>query len=121
MMVDKRKKGVIYLSINKELEMSKKEIYNLKLQNLMDLVPVSTVSKQVNDFIDEEDGTVLERTIRWVVGNYSIYSSMRDVYLIKNNDTEILDFILKRADYKKIALACEARRKELFGKKQKEK
>ena len=47
------------LSAVKELQMSKKEIYNLKLKNLMDLVAVSAVSKQVNDFIDEEDGEVL--------------------------------------------------------------
>ncbi len=101
--------------------MTKKEIYNLKLQNLMALVPVSTVSKQVNDFIDEDDGKILERKIRWVVGDYVVYSSLRDVYSVKNNDTEIFNFILKRADYKNFASACEARRKELFGKKQKEK
>lgn len=109
------------LSTVKGLQMSKKEIYNLKLKNLMDLVAVSAVSKQVNDFIDEEDGEVLERSIRWVVGNYAVYSSMRDVYSIKNNNTEVFKFVLKRADYKKFEAACQARRQEMFGKQQRKK
>ena len=57
-----------------------------------------------------------------MISAYTLFSgSGGNCIYVKNNDTEIFNFILKRADYKNFASACEARRKELFGKKQKEK
>lgn len=97
----------------------KKETYAIKVQDLMDSIPVSTVAKQVDKFIDEDDGKVLSRQIRWVVGDYVVYSGIRDVYSIGASDSEFFKFILKSKDYKNFVLACEARRKELFGKQQK--
>ena len=95
-----------------------KEKYEINLQDLMELIPVSPVAKQVDVLKDEDDGKVLDRATRWVVGDWVVYSGIRDVYTIGTADTEIFKFILKRADYKKFVLACEARRKELYGKKQ---
>ena len=100
----------------KDLEMNKKEKYELNLKDLMDLIPVSTIAKQVDNFKDEDDGKVLDHQIKWVVGDHVVYSGIRDVYLIYPNDSEVFKFILKRADYKNFVVACEARRKELFQK-----
>lgn len=101
--------------------MNKKEKYALNLQELMDLVPVSTITKQFDGFVDSDTGKIIDRGTRWVVGDHVVYSGIRDVYSIEPNDSEKFKFILKRADYKKFALACDARRKELFGKNQKTK
>jgi len=102
--------------------MNKKERYALNLQDLMDLIPaVSTIDKQVNDFKDKDTGKVIDRTIRWVIGDHVVYSGIRDVYSIGASDTEMFKFILKPTDYKKFELACEARRKELYGKQQRTK
>ena len=99
--------------------MNKKEKYELNVQDLMDAVPESTVAKQLDVLIDEDDDKVLSRNIRWVLNDYVVYSGLRDVYSIEADDSEIFKFILKRADYKKFVSACQARRKELYGKKQK--
>ena len=99
--------------------MTKKEIYKLNVQDLMDSVPESDVAKQLDVLIDEDDDKVLSRNIRWVLNDYVVYSGLRDVYSIEADNSEIFKFILKRADYKKFVSACKARRKELYGKKQK--
>ena len=75
------------------------------------------MAKQLDLLIDEDDDKVISRSIRWVVSDYVVYSSMRDVYLIGYDNSEIFKFVLKRADYKKFVSACKARRQELFGKK----
>ena len=92
----------------------KAELYSLNLQDLMASIPESTVAKQIDDFIDEEDGKILDHQIRWVVGDHIVYSGIRDVYSIDCGDTEKFKFILKRADYKKFVEACEKRRAEIF-------
>lgn len=97
--------------------MNKKEKYELNVQDLMDAVPESTVAKQLDVLIDEDDDKVLSRSIRWVVSDYVVYSGTRDVYSIGFDNSEIFKFVLKRADYKKFVSACQARRQELFGKK----
>ena len=97
--------------------MNQKEKYELNVQDLMDAVPESIVAKQLDLLIDEDDDKVISRSIRWVVSDYVVYSSMRDVYLIGYDNSEIFKFVLKRADYKKFVSACKARRQELFGKK----
>ena len=99
----------------------KKTPYSLQVQDLMDLIPVSEVAKQVDAVRDEDTGKVIGRTTRWVVGDHVVYSGIRDVYSVTPSDSEMLKFILKRPDYEKFVEACEARRKELFGKKQKAK
>ena len=102
--------------------LSKKEAYELQVQDLMDLIPASMVAKQVDVlYDDDEDGKILRRDIRWVVGDHVVYSGMRHVYSITPSDSEVFQFILKRPDYKLFVEACNARRKELFGKKQKTK
>jgi hypothetical protein len=97
--------------------MNQKEKYELNVQDLMDAVPESIVAKQLDVLIDEDDDKVISRSIRWVVSDYVVYSSMRDVYLIGYDNSEIFKFVLNRADYKKFVSACKARRQELFGKK----
>lgn len=99
--------------------MTKKEIYKLNVQDLMDSVPESAVAKQFDVLLDENDDKVLSRNIRWVVNDYVVYSGLRYVYLVEPDCSETFKFILKYADYKKFVSACEARRKELYGKKQK--
>lgn len=101
--------------------MKNKEKYELNLQNLMELIPVSTIAKQIDEFTDEDSGKIIDRNIRWVVGDHVVYSETRDVYSINLSNSETFEFILKRPDYKKFVLACDARRKELFGKKQRTK
>ena len=111
------RKNVLYFAGAKGLKMNKKERYQLNVQDLMDSVSESTVTKQLDVLIDEDDDKVLSRSIRWVVSDYVVYSGTRDVYSIGFDNSEIFKFVLKRADYKKFVSACQARRQELFGKK----
>ncbi len=100
------------------MKKSYKEKYELNLQDLMELVPVSEIAKQVDVLKDEDENKVIGHNTRWVVGDYVVYSGIRDVYSIGPSDTEIFKFILTPVDYRKFIVACEARRKELYGKKQ---
>lgn len=94
--------------------MNTKEKYALNVQNLMDLIPESTVAKQVDILMDEDEDKVLERQIKWVVGDYAVYSDLHDVYSIGTNFEETLEFILKVNDYKKFVTACKKRRAEML-------
>lgn len=97
--------------------MNPKEEYESNVQNLMELIPTATVAKQRDILKDETDGEIIDTFIRWVVDEkYAIYSGIHDVYSIGQNFEEAFEFILKSRDYKKFVTACEARRKELFGK-----
>ena len=87
--------------------LTKKETYLLQVQDLMAVIPASTVNK----IVDQIDDT---RSIKWVVDGYTVHSSLRDVYSVNMDDTERFEFFLKARDYKKFVEACEARRKELF-------
>ena len=92
------------------------EKYALNIQNLMNLIPNATVAKQVDL---EEFQTSTKHPIKWSIDNsYAVYSS-RFVYTIANDGTENFHFFMKPKDYKEFVAACEARRQELFGKKQK--
>lgn len=99
--------------------MRKTEEYKLKFKNLMDLVPVSSVAKQV-DTVEYED-TVVDSSIRWVVGDRVVYSDMRDVYTIGPRLEEYFEFILTRRDYKAFVAACNKRREEMKKQIQKQK
>ncbi len=89
------------------------EKYALNIQSLMNLIPNATVSKQV--------GRYIHRTTKWGIDNtYVVYSS-RFVYKITNDGTEDFQFFMKPKDYTEFVAACEQRRAELFGKKQKSK
>ena len=85
--------------------------YKLKVKNLMNLIPVSSVAKQIDNF--EDEGEVLDASIRWVVGDYAIYSDMRDVYTIGPRLEEYFEFFLTKKDYKAFVLACNKRRAEM--------
>lgn len=89
--------------------MNKKEKYALNLQDLMNVIPTSTVVKHVV-YVDDF------RSIQWSIDGYIVYSSLRDVYSVGMDEKEKFEFFLKAKDYKKFVLACEARRKELFEK-----
>ena len=93
--------------------------YKLQFQNLMDLIPVSSVAKQVDTL--EDEGEVLDTSIRWVVGDYAIYSDTRDVYTIGPRLEEYFEFILTRKDYKAFVAACNKRRAEMKKQTQKQK
>ena len=99
--------------------MRKTEEYKLKFKNLMDLVPVSSVAKQV-DTVEYED-TVVDSSIRWVVGDRVVYSDMRDVYTIGPRLEEYFEFFLTRKDYKAFVAACNKRRAEMKKQIQKQK
>lgn len=99
--------------------MRKTEEYKLKFKNLMDLVPVSSVAKQV-DTVEYED-TVVDSSIRWVVGDRVVYSDMRDVYTIGPRLEEYFEFFLTRKDYKAFVAACNKRRAEMKQQIQKQK
>ena len=81
--------------------------YSLQFQDLMDVIPTSTVAKHV-DLINKK------RLIEWVVDGYVVRSSMLDVYSVGYNDTEKFEFFLKLKDYKKFVEACEKRRAEIL-------
>lgn len=101
-----------------KIEKEKQEIYKLNVQNLMNLIPNATVAKQVDE---EKSGRYTNRTIKWSIDtSYVVYSS-RFVYNITNDGTEEFQFFMKPKDYKEFVAACEQRRAELFGKKQKSK
>ena len=101
-----------------KIEKEKQETYELNVQNLMNLIPNATVAKQIDE---EKSGRYINRTIKWYVGNsYAVYSS-KFVYAIANDGTENFQFFMKPQDYRAFVSACEARRQELFGKKQKNK
>ena len=94
------------------------EKYALNVQNLMNLIPNATVAKQIDE---EKSGRYTSRTIKWTIdNNYAVYSS-KFVYVITNDGTEDFQFFIKPKDYKEFVTACEQRRAELFGKKQKNK
>lgn len=89
------------------------EKYALNIQNLMNLIPNATVSKQV--------GRYIHRATKWSIDNtYVVYSSLF-VYTITNDGTEDFQFFMKPKDYPEFVAACEQRRAELFGKKPKSK
>lgn len=97
-----------------KIKKDNQEKYALNFQNLMNLIPNETVAKQ----IDEE---YTSRTIKWCIGNsYAVYSS-RFVYSIANDGAEDFQFFMKPKDYKEFVTACEQRRAELFGPKNKSK
>ena len=84
----------------------------------MNLIPNATVAKQIDE---EKSGRYTSRTIKWCIGNsYAVYSSQL-VYSIANDGSEDLQFFMKPQDYAEFVVACEQRRTELFGKKQKSK
>jgi chaperone required for assembly of F1-ATPase len=101
--------------------MNAKEQYELNLQDLMGSVPTSAVAKQLDVIIDEDNDKIIDRQIRWVTSDHVVYSGLRTVYSIEAEDLEVFKFILKSADYKKFVSACKARRKELYGTKQRKK
>ncbi len=96
-----------------------KEEYQLNVQNLMDLIPTSIVAKQTD--VLKDGRRIISRSIRWVVGNYAVYSKSHWVHFINSDNTEQCEFHLKTPDYQAFVDACEARRAELFGPKQKNK
>ncbi len=101
-----------------KIEKEKQETYKLNVQNLMNLIPNATVAKQIDE---EKSGRYTNRTIKWYIGNsYAVYSS-KFVYSIANDGTEDFHFFMKQKDYKEFVAACEQRRAELFGKKNKSK
>lgn len=101
-----------------KIEKEKQETYALNVQSLMNLIPNATVAKHTNT-----SGVEIfnKHSTKWNIDNtYVVYSS-RFVYTIANDGTEDFKFFMKPEDYKKFEEACEARRQELFGKKQKNK
>ena len=93
---------------------TKTERYSFQVQDLMNVIPTSTVVKHVV-YVDDF------RSIQWSIDGYIVYSSLRDVYSVGMDEKEKFEFFLKPKDYKKFVSACEARRKELFGKQQRTK
>ena len=101
-----------------KIEKEKQGTYKLNVQNLMNLIPNATVAKQVDP---EEFQTSTKHPIKWSIDNsYAVYSS-RFVYTIANDGTENFQFFMKPKDYKEFVVACEQRRAELFGRKNKSK
>ena len=92
-------------------KLSKKEEYLLNVQDLMDVVPTSTVAKVVRQI---NDGGKKNRVVKWIVAGYSVHSDLRDVWSISPGDTEHYEFTLMVKDYKKFVEACEKRRAEIL-------
>ncbi len=89
-----------------------KEEYELNVQELMELIPTVSVWKQVDEL--KYEGKVLSRSIKWIVGDYAIYSDMREVRSIEADDEESHKFFMKNKDYKEFVKACDQRRNELL-------
>lgn len=98
---------------DKILDANFKEDYSLNVQTLMEAIPEVTVLKHVDPF--EYEGKILYTSTKWTVGNYVVYSDMREVRTIEANDEEAFWFHMKVKDYKNFVKACNQRRKELFG------
>lgn len=95
-------------------KISKKEQYSIQVQDLMDVIPLSTdVSKQL-DGERNKKGRVVNKSIRWVVKGYAVYSGTRSVNSIAYDDSEQFEFCLKVKDYKNFVQACEDRRAQLL-------
>ena len=93
------------------LDAKSKEEYNADVQELLDLIENSTVLRQEYPF--EYEGQVLYKTIKYTIGDRVIYSDLREVRTLEADDKEVTQLHLTVKDYKKIAKACEARRKLL--------
>ena len=89
-----------------------KEEYELNMADLMELIPTVSVFKQVEKL--EYNGELLSTSTKWFVGDYVIYSDMREVRSIEANDEEVHKFFMKAKDYKNFVRACNQRRNELF-------
>ena len=90
--------------------LNKKESYSLRVQNLMGVIPTSTVEKHVTNMGD------FSSIVQWSIGGYIIYSSFywHDVYSTSPNGKKHFEFFLEAKDYIKIKEACEKRRAELL-------
>ena len=97
----------------KALDAKYKEDYDADVQELLDLIEESTVLKQTEPF--EYEGKVLYKTVKYTIGGSRvIYSDLREVRSIEADDEEVTQLHLKVKDYKKVARACDARRKFLL-------
>ncbi|MBO7643014.1 MAG: hypothetical protein J6S74_02695 [Alphaproteobacteria bacterium] len=95
----------------KLLDAKLEEEYELKFQELMDLIPQSNVFKKEDKF---EAGGVVFRSVLWTVGEYTIDSDFRIVSSIEADDKPEPRFCLSKSDYRKFVKACEARRAEVL-------
>jgi hypothetical protein len=99
-------------SDEKLIEKVEKEHYSIKFEDFMDLIPQSTsVFKKDTSFRTKD---VYLPANKWFVGEYVIDSDTRAVYSLDENDKEVREFELTKADYKKIIKACKERRKILL-------
>ncbi|MBQ6735943.1 MAG: hypothetical protein IJQ90_00450 [Alphaproteobacteria bacterium] len=109
-------------SREKQNEVRIKQQYQARVQNLMNLISVSTVAKQMDAIEDETDGPFRKRHIKWVVGDiYAVYSYTHNVYSIANNGDEFYRFVITPKDYRDFVRACNARRTELLAQNKKTK
>lgn len=99
------------LSDKKLIEKNIKAKYELKVQDLMDLIPEASVFEK--DTSIREFGVFLKSST-WYVGEYLIDSDMHMVWSLDANDKPVPEFYLKPTDYKKFVQACKARREELL-------
>lgn len=101
-------------SDEKLIEKVSKRKYSLQFQNLMDLVPESSVFKKDETF--RAEGVILPAN-KWIIGcqvneehvEYSVDSDLHQVYSIEANDIELPIFKLKTKDYERLVKACEKR------------
>jgi len=104
---------------DKMLERKWKKDYMKSVQDLIEKInDASSIFKKDESF--EVDGVVFPET-KWFVAyhvddkhaEYTICSEFKQVYSIEAFDVERLLFKLEPKDYKKVAKACEQRRKTL--------
>ena len=102
----------------KLLEAKLEEDYQLKVQELMNLIPVSNVFKK-DESIKFEN--VVLPACRWYVGEYVVDSDFHIVHSIEADDVEEERFQLTPADYRKFVKACKARHNAMMAQRKKQK
>ena len=94
--------------------MTRKEKYSLMVQDLMDLIPVSSVFKR--EYTSKFEDIPVAYTSKWIVGEYTIDTADHEVCSIEADDVEVHAFRLKQQDYEQVVQACEQRRAALLAK-----
>ena len=105
---------------DKLLDATLAEKYQLKFEELMDLIPQSNVFMEDTSF--KEYGVIL-RSCVWHVGEYTVDSDFRMVCSKDADDNPVPEFYLNLKDYRKFVKKCKERKAELanLGKAQKTK
>ena len=102
----------------KQYETRIKEQYLARVQDLLDLIPNSSVFKYDDPF---NDGERIHHSYKWIVGGYEIDPAFHLVFSIEGDDSREPLFYLRNKEYKDVMDACRKRHAELLAQRRKKK